>query len=574
MANEFDKFDESAAGANPFDQFDVKPAAKTKPAADEYAMPEYAPPAAKQPMTWGEAAGKAITNIPGSVGKLVGDIAQTVAHPIESARGLLDIGAGALQAVVPESVRQAVEKIDPNVEAAKEARKKAGAAGEFFKSRYGSQEGFKKAIAEDPAGVAADMASVLYGGGAALRAAKLPGAAAAAQKAASVIDPLANVARAGKKVLSGVKGTSAFGLGLTSGAGTDAIKEAYRAGKTGGETAKQFQEHLRGQAEFTDVLPIVKSDLQQLNKQKMAEYKANMAAVKADKTVLDFRNIDRSLEEARNLVTYRGTSGAGPRKVINPAAAETLQKIEDAVIDWQNLDADFHTPEGLDKLKQVVGGIVDGIPDKERVAQKVGTQIYNSIKSEIVRQAPIYSQTMKAYTDASEKVNEIERALSLGKRASADTALRKLQSIMRNNVATNYGNRLKLAKELQEKGGAEFMPALAGQTLSSALPRGLQRATTIPTTGGAFALGGGLAAIPALAASSPRLVGEAAYYAGKAAKGAKIPAREINKLATKFNTTPAEVGNILYQLRSRMEEPSESDKNQPAPIPMSEGMMQ
>ena len=544
--------------------------------ADEYAMPEYAPQEKTKPATpmpWSEVAGKAVSSLPASIGKMVTETAQVIAHPLETAKGLLDVGAGALQAVVPESIRETISKFDPNVQAAQEARQKAGAAGEFYKTRYGSMEGFKNALADDPAGVAADMASVLYGGGAAMRAAKLPGAAAVAQKAASVIDPMANVARVGKKALSGVKGTSAFGLGLSSGAGTDAIKEAYRAGREGGEAAKQFQEHLRGQAEFTDIIPIVKNDLQQLNKQKMAEYKTNMAAVKADKTVLDFNNIDRSLIDARNLVTYRGASGKGPRKIINQTAADTLQKIEDAVNDWQNLDSDFHTPEGFDNLKKVVGGIVDGIPENERLARKVGTQLYNSIKNEIVNQAPVYSKTMKAYTEASEKVNEIERALSLGNRASADTSLRKLQSIMRNNVSTNYGNRLKLAKDLQEKGGQQFMPALAGQALSSGLPRGLQKATALPTAGGAFALGGTLAALPALAASSPRLVGEAAYYAGKVARGGKITSKQIDKLAGKFNTTPAEVGNILYQLRSRMEEqPQAETENKSSLIPLSQGL--
>ena len=40
--------------------------------------------------------------------------------------------------------------------------------------------------------------------------------------------------------------------------------------------------------------------------------------------------------------------------------------------------------------------------------------------------------------DLKEAIKEIEKALSLNNRASADTAMRKLQSLTRNNVYTNY----------------------------------------------------------------------------------------------------------------------------------------
>ena len=67
-------------------------------------------------------------------------------------------------------------------------------------------------------------------------------------------------------------------------------------------------------------------------------------------------------------------------------------------------------------------------------------------------------------------------------------------------------------------GGNEIMPALAGQALSSWTPRGIQGAGAIGTAG----LLGTQISSPLgfgyLAASSPRLVGESAYMAGKTAK--------------------------------------------------------
>jgi len=70
---------------------------------------------------------------------------------------------------------------------------------------------------------------------------------------------------------------------------------------------------------------------------------------------------------------------------------------------------------------------------------------------------------MREYSVASEQIREIERALSLGKGASVDTAMRKLQSLMRNNVQTNYGSRTKLAQQLETAGGQEFMPEIIAE---------------------------------------------------------------------------------------------------------------
>jgi len=512
--------------------------------------------------SWGKVATEAVSNIPKSVAGLAKGIGETLAHPVDTAKSLGKMVVGAGESLTEKAVgafNPELVKFNEQINPPSERQKAAESAGNYYKSRYGSEEGFKRALADDPAGVAADMASVLYGGAGVASKAGLAKTATALTKAGSAVDPLTNVLRAGKGAVGLTKGVTAYGAGLTTGAGVEPFKEAYRAGKEGGATGKQFQEHLREQAEFTDVLPTLKSDIANLQRTKMAEYKKDMAAVKADKTVLDFNNIDKALADAGNIVTYRGTKGTGPAVVKNQPAADTLKQIHNAIEDWKQHGTDYHTAEGFDQLKQIVGGIVDSIPREERTARKVGRDIYNTIKDDVTAQAPVYAKTMKAYREASEHINEIESALSLGETKSADAAMRKLQSVMRNNVATNYGNRLKLVKELQEKGGHEVTPALAGQALSSKLPRGLQQATTIPTAMGAFGVGGGLAAAPLLAASSPRLMGEIAYYAGRLAKGTEVSKNQINKLAAKMKTTPEKALNTIYQLRDRMqsEQPQE-----------------
>jgi hypothetical protein len=64
----------------------------------------------------------------------------------------------------------------------------------------------------------------------------------------------------------------------------------------------------------------------------------------------------------------------------------------------------------------------------------------------VAQQAPDYAVAMDNYSKSADLLREMERALSLGNKASADTALRKLTSLMRNNVNTNYGERLRLGR--------------------------------------------------------------------------------------------------------------------------------
>ena len=299
-------------------------------------------------------------------------------------------------------------------------------------------------------------------------------------------------------------------IGGTTGVGEEALTQAFQAGKAGGKAAQDFTGAMRGTSNMDDVLQMAKQNLESMGQQKQAAYRQGMAGVKADKTVLNLSNVDQSVNDALGMATFKG-------QVKNEKAAQALSEIKGEIDNWKSLDpAQFHTPEGLDALKQKIGGILEDIPYEQKTARSAAGKVYDSLRKEISDQAPEYSKVMKGYSEASETIKEIERALSLGQKASADTSMRKLQSLMRNNVNTNYGQRTQLADALRQAGGQDFMPALAGQALSTALPRGIQSA--LSGSGGAgLALTGNIPAAVGLGAvSSPRLMGEAFYGAGKA----------------------------------------------------------
>lgn len=305
------------------------------------------------------------------------------------------------------------------------------------------------------------------------------------------------------------KGTGAVAknvTGLMSGVGGEAVGTAYQAGKTGGTN---FLDNMRGNVPFTDVLDDAKSALTKMRMDRGAQYRQGMAGVSADKTVIDFKPIETAVASLKSMGTYKG-------QTINKNAAGAVDEISDLVSQWKGLDPkEFHTPEGLDALKQAIGDMRDatqfGTP-----ARKAADTAYNAVKTEINAQAPTYAKVMKDYTQASETLKEVERALSLGNKAAADTSMRKLQSLMRNNVNTNYGNRLDLAKTL-ESNGAEILPAVAGQAMSSWTPRGLAGATATPLAAvSAVTNPWMLAGLPL---TSPRMVGEAAYGLGALNRG-------------------------------------------------------
>lgn len=514
--------------------------------------------AMQQPaLSWGDVPGQAISNLPGSVGNIIKGVAGAVAHPIDTAKGVLDIAAGGLQNALPESLVNAIGADKPSQE-------KASAVGKFYGDRYGSEEGFKRALATDPAGVMADAATVLTGGGA--LASKVPALNKAGQmaiRAGKAIDPLANTLKAGGKVIDAGKGIAKNALGMHTGAGGEAIEQAYSAGKAGGSKQTAFTDNMRGNVPKESVLDSVDANIQAMGRAKSDAYKAGMAKLGQDQTVLNFNDVNKAAQDAMRVSTYTGKNTGQ----IVSTARSTLgmqQKISELVNEWQKLDpTDFHTAEGLDALKKNLGDLRDstqyGTPER-----LVADKVYHAVKNQITQQAPDYAKTMQDYQQASELLSEVRATLSNKPTASVDTQMRKIQSLMRNNVNTNYGNRLDLVKQLETQGGRDILPAVAGQALNTFTPRGLQSASTLPTAALVGMASNPVAGAAMLPLASPRLMGEAANAAGIMArylnKGVDIPKGVLKKAGI----DPTIAANFIYQANQPKQQENDMNPNQQA----------
>lgn len=445
---------------------------------------------------------EAMQNTPSSAVEFAKNLVYPIMHPVETAGAMKDVALGVLQKVrnmSPPEQRGAMPPFDETA---------VNAVADHFAKRYGSAEGAKATFAKDPVGMAADVSALLTGGGTlAARGPSVIGTTGRiVSNAGRAVDPVSIATlplKAVEPVVSNI-------IGQTTGAGSAALREAYKAGRTGGPAAESFVDQMRGNAPAGDVVESAKAAVNNLREQRSSAYKEGMSGVTGDPTVLDFQPIRDALDSVKSVGTYKG-------KTINPSTSATWDKINALVEDWQKSDpAQFHTVEGLDALKKAIGDVRDST-EFGSPSRRVADQAYQSVRTQITNQAPAYGKVMKDYEAASEALREIEKAFSLGEKSTIDSAVRKFQSIMRNNANTNYGQRAELGKTIQDAGAETLFPQIAGQALNSPTPRGIHAASA--TAGGLIAALMNPLYLGALPLTSPRLMGEGAFALGKAAAG-------------------------------------------------------
>ena len=457
-------------------------------------------------MPWSEVASQAITNIPSSGSQFGKDIAKVVTEPRETAKALWKLATGMVQKIIP---------VEQENEAAVDA------VGKFLANRYGvydregnfSLENIKRTIAKDPVGVLADVSTIFTGGGmAAARAPAMAGQIArGVQKAGQMIDPV-NIALKTTGALAKAPKLAAATFG---GTGTKALETAFDAGT---KNSKVFLDNLRSKdIDFNQVVSDAKNALQELRQNRNSSYLQTKGKLASEMKQVGLGGIRGTLDKFSEAGKLEGTS-----VISRPRQQKVVNDIRAIVDEWDTISGPdrkvAHSVVGLDELKIKIRDEVNasypiGSPERT-IAKGVVDGLTDSIKAA----DPDYAKWMGDYADASRHIDDLERTFSLGAGKINDTALRKLHSIVRQNVNTNFGARAQLAEKLTAtKAGVNIAEQLAGQTLNPIIPRGISRYTGPLTAMGAGALFsnpmvmGGL-----LPFMSPRLAGEVAYKTGQA----------------------------------------------------------
>ena len=542
--------------------------------------------------TAGESAVEGVTNLPASTFNLGKDLLTMLVNPIDTAKSVGDLAQGiALTDNDPNNTKrlfgttyrekqqakwqkegkdwlakaQAYEQqgnkkaqlnaLKKSLEYSQKFEKLSGTAnqlGAYFKKKYGGWEEIKRTFAEDPASLLLDLSAVFSGG--ATLAPKLA-------KVADAINPITQTANLTKKASTPI---AAAVDTLTTGSGVDAVKNAVKAGAKSvtapisniynmakGNTAKgnpfegtnSFVKSMRESSGYgiDDMLSKAKGNLTDMKIAKNKQYTDDMAKLSTDKTQLAFDGVVQALKSAKESF---GMSRSGVVK--NEEVMNMLRRMEDKIDEFRKKGA--RTPADFDDMKQSLQGMFD-VKSSDSQILTAGSSVVRAVGDDIAKQAPAYRKTMADYGEASGLVKEIEKSLSLNNRASADTAIRKLTSVMRNNVNTNYGARGNLAKMLSDSGkSVDLLERITGSAFSSYMPKGFRSAAVgLGGTGGAAL---GVVSIPTvmglLATQSPRIIGELLYKIGQ---GGAIPAKLLQLLSAnpKFTQVVAPYLNNQYE---------------------------
>ena len=297
------------------------------------------------------AVGEGFSNIVPQAGRWLGsrdlnpaNIPEHLANAAQIPGALTKVAGGAMQMVremSPPEYRGAAPAID---------KTQAQSMGQALANRYGGKQQIYNTIATDPIGSLGDVASIL----AAPEALGLRGASMMGRVGENLArgSQIANPVNLPVNLIKALKFASPVvpqGLGAVTGTSADAVRGAAKAGFSGGRKAETFRENLRGGGNPLDVVAEAKIAIGQLYKNSSQEYLTKIKPISSDPTVLKFTDIEKSVKDVKDRGYYKGEN-------INPEAASAWIKLDKTISSWKKLKPkEFHTVEGLDKLKQKIG---------------------------------------------------------------------------------------------------------------------------------------------------------------------------------------------------------------------------
>ena len=186
--------------ANPFDQFDVAPAAASAvaPAAtgnpfDQFDAPARQNVSAEAPRrsyAASEIPGAALENLPRSGKEAVAGLYQAAIHPLDTLETLRQVIGGGAYNALPAPAQKFVMDVSSDPARLQKSIATADAVGGIYKERYGDWEKVKRTMAEDPVGAISDLSTLFSGGGALASKAGLVKTAAGLNTAATMTNPL------------------------------------------------------------------------------------------------------------------------------------------------------------------------------------------------------------------------------------------------------------------------------------------------------------------------------------------------------------------------------------------------
>ena len=400
-------------------------------------------------MAWADVPKKVAGSILPSTGKLISTVASAVVHPADTMEGLIQLTSGGLAKILPDFIMQYAVP-----EKRKQAVDTANAVGGIYKQKYGTEEGFKRALAEDPASVAADL-SILFSGGASLAG------KAGLTRTANVLATGAKYTNPLTPVVAGATATAPV-VGKVATIPVNYLREVMNPKLAALSTAaegrgQQIVNALRGQTEIVpgsvptagqaaaDVGSTRYAALQaEVAKQLPTEYlnRANQQAAARVAQVKTVGKTEADLAAAERLRTqatdplYTAARNAGNVVDVTPV----LNKIDDIIAKNPG------NKELLTEFNAIRGGLVDanGIPRtnaqevasaidglKSALAKKENAFIkkqLTSLKNDLVQAVPGYEVAQQTFATMSKPINQMDVGQYLENKLTGPLSEGKLRS--------------------------------------------------------------------------------------------------------------------------------------------------
>lgn len=324
-------------------------------------------------------------------------------------------------------------------------------------------------------------------------------------------------------------------IGLTTGKGGAAVNKFLSSIEEGGEAASGARAGMRGKISEEELVNEARGGIGQMISNRTADYQKQLGKLKTKTNEVSHLPI---IEKFNKMLSDFGVT-VNPNGTANFSRAPGLQRYEKELKNLSKTLSEWGTQEGdntilgLDKLKQVIDDSRIGSADSKKFDAFV-TAMRNEAKNSIrdtlrkgkdFKSLATYEKMVGNYEKSTREIREIQKALSLGDKASVDTAFRKLSSVLRGNNEI----RKQAVQELDQITGGQLLPKIAGQQMQDLLPSGLVSRAGAVGTG----IAGGLSVVPLLklAVFSPRIMGELLNAIGIVGNKASLVKNELRKLS-------------------------------------------
>lgn len=464
--------------------------------------------ATDQPLSWSDVPGQMLQNAPDSALEYGKALVTPFQHPIQTLDAVGNTVAGGVSKLIPGE-----QPKEPYWDAFMK----------FVKDRYGSMDAVKNTLAKDPVGVLGDASAVLMGlgpAGAATRVPSVANAGARASRVGAAIEPLSIAGGMAKGGAAVGKGLGAGMLGFTTGAGSSAVKHAVKTGMMGGAAGREFRAAMRGNISKADLVEKARTGLGKMAELRRDEYLREIQVMRKDTQAIDASPIYGKMEELLKkdfnvdlYVDEMGNYQVGELaySTLMPDSYTDIQNVVEIMNQWKVHPEGF-TLSTLDNLKRKL----DSFYSENKNSRAFVTALKKEVKNTITKNYPEYGIITERYAKLSNDIDEIERTLSVGKRSTTDTALRKLMTVMKDN----YEFRQTLVEKMDALVPAELKAQIAGQSFSGYTPLAFMGKTleTGAILGFAYRAMQMGAFMGSLALASPRVVGELAHFLGRELK--------------------------------------------------------